>query len=68
MPDDILPVWDEITADVTGLLCATGRYDAEVAAEVFATLTKIAQMADTHATEAPFEFLLHLKRASLLAY
>jgi len=31
MPDDILPVWDEITADVTGLLCATGRYDAALA-------------------------------------
>ena len=68
MPDDVLPVWDEITADVTGLLCATGRYDAEVAAEVFATLTKIAQMADTHATEAPFEFLLHLKQNPLLTY
>ncbi len=32
MPDDILPVWDEVTADVTGLLCATGRYDASLAA------------------------------------
>lgn len=32
MPDDILPVWDEVTADVTGLLCATGRYDAALAA------------------------------------
>ena len=32
MPDDILPVWDEITADVTGLLCATKRYDASLAA------------------------------------
>ena len=32
MPDDILPVWDEATADVTGLLCATGRYDAALAA------------------------------------
>ncbi len=32
MPDDILPVWDEVTADVTGLLCATGRYDAGLAA------------------------------------
>lgn len=31
MPDDILPVWDEITADVTGLLFATGRYDASLA-------------------------------------
>ena len=32
MPDDILPVWDEITADVTGLICATGHYDADLAA------------------------------------
>ena len=32
MPDDILPVWDEITADVTGLLFATGRYDTQLAA------------------------------------
>ena len=32
MPDDVLPVWDEVTADVVGLLCATGRYDAKLAA------------------------------------
>lgn len=32
MPEDILPVWDEVTADVTGLLCATGCYDASLAA------------------------------------
>ena len=32
LPDDILHVWDEATADVTGLLCATGRYDASLAA------------------------------------
>ena len=32
MPDEILPVWDEVTADVTGLLCATGAYDAALAA------------------------------------
>ena len=31
MPDDILPVWDEVTADVVGLLCATGHYDAALA-------------------------------------
>lgn len=31
MPDNVLPVWDEITADVTGLLCATGGYDAHLA-------------------------------------
>ena len=32
MPDNVLPVWDEVTADVVGLLCATGRYDAALAA------------------------------------
>lgn len=32
MPDDVLPVWDEVTADVTGLVCATGHYDAALAA------------------------------------
>ena len=32
MPGDILPVWDEVTADVVGLLCATGSYDATLAA------------------------------------
>lgn len=32
LPDDVLPVWDEITADVVGLLCAMGRYPAELAA------------------------------------
>ena len=32
LPDDIAPVWDEITADVTGLICATGAYDAKLAA------------------------------------
>ena len=31
MPEDILPVWDEVTADVVGLICATGRYDAKLA-------------------------------------
>lgn len=31
MPDDVLPVWDEVTADVVGLLCATGAYDAALA-------------------------------------
>ena len=31
MPDDISPVWDEVTADVVGLLCATGGYDAALA-------------------------------------
>ena len=36
MLEDILPVWDEITADVTGLLCATGRYDARLAAKFLA--------------------------------
>ncbi|MBQ9004363.1 MAG: hypothetical protein IJ087_21190 [Eggerthellaceae bacterium] len=32
MPDDVLPVWDEVTADVVGLLCATARYDTALAA------------------------------------
>ena len=32
MPDDILPVWDEMTADVVGMLFATARYDAPLAA------------------------------------
>ena len=31
MPDDVLPVWDEVTADVVGLLSATGHYDAALA-------------------------------------
>ena len=31
MPEDVLPVWDEVTADVVGLLAATGRYDAALA-------------------------------------
>ena len=37
MPDDIVPVWDEITADTVGLLCATGRYDAALAAKFLGT-------------------------------
>ena len=32
MPEDVLPVWDEVTADAVGLLCATGGYDAGLAA------------------------------------
>ena len=31
MPQDILPVWDEVTADAVGLLCAIGRYDSALA-------------------------------------
>ena len=31
MPDDVLPVWDEVTADVVGLLCACDTYDAALA-------------------------------------
>ena len=31
MPKDVLSVWDEVTADVVGLLSATGRYDADLA-------------------------------------
>lgn len=100
MPDDILPVWDEVTADVTGLLCATAQYDVElaarflgvtaqrftggrlseylneaqlarideVAAEVYAALALIGRHADEQGAEAPFEFLLALKRKPLLAY
>ena len=30
MPDNIAPVWDEVTADMVGLLCATGRFDASL--------------------------------------
>ena len=37
LPNDILPVWDEITADVVGLICATGRYDASLAARFLGT-------------------------------
>lgn len=37
MPDDVLPVWDEVTADVTGLLFATGGYDAALAARFLGT-------------------------------
>lgn len=32
MPDNVLSVWDEVTADVVGLLFATGRYDISLAA------------------------------------
>ena len=31
MPEDVLPVWDEVTADMVGLVCATGTYDAALA-------------------------------------
>ena len=31
LPDDILPVWDEVTADVVGLLCACDTYDTMLA-------------------------------------
>lgn len=32
MPDNIVPVWDEVTADVVGLICATKHYNAKLAA------------------------------------
>ena len=32
MPESILPVWDEITADLVGMLRAAGSYDAGLAA------------------------------------
>ncbi len=31
-PDQVLPLWDELTADLTGLRFATGSYDASLAA------------------------------------
>jgi len=31
MPENISPVWDEITADAAGLIMATGRYDEKLA-------------------------------------
>ena len=31
MPENVLPVWDEVTADVVGLLCACSTYDAGLA-------------------------------------
>ena len=37
LPNDILPVWDEVTADVVGLICATGRYNASLAARFLGT-------------------------------
>ena len=40
MPEDVLPVWDEVTADVTGLLCATGHYDAALAARFLGVTAK----------------------------
>ena len=32
MPDDVLPVWDEVTADAVGLIFAIGCYDSALAA------------------------------------
>lgn len=32
MPDVVAPVWDEVTADMVGLLCATGHFDAALEA------------------------------------
>lgn len=32
VPEDILPIWDEITADAVGLLCACEHYDTSLAA------------------------------------
>ena len=100
MPDDILPVWDEVTADVTGLLFATRSYDAtlaarflgitpngyaggrlaeylddaqkqsidQIASEIYATLERIEERADEDAAEAPYDFLLELKRHPLLTF
>ena len=100
MPADIVPVWDEVTADVTGLLCATRNYDAtlgarflgitptgyaggrlaeylddaqkqsidQIASEIYATLERIEERADEDAVEAPYDFLLELKRHPLLTF
>lgn len=100
MPDDILPVWDEVTADVVGLLCATGTYEAAlaarflgvtaqgfaggrlseyldeeqlgridaIAAEVYASLTAIEQLARDGSAGDPFAFLLGLKREPIIRY
>lgn len=100
MPDDVLPVWDEITADVVGLLCATGRYDAAlacrflgatedgfvggrlaeylseeqtghtdaIATEVCGACQRIESMCGEAEAADPFDFLLKLKRAPLVAY
>lgn len=40
MPGDILKIWDEVTADVVGLLCATGEYNAELAARFLGVTAK----------------------------
>ena len=39
LPEQKLPLWDELTADLTGLRMATGHYDAELAA-AFLGVTK----------------------------
>jgi len=100
MPQNVAPIWDEVTADVVGLACATGSYDAalaarflgvgehgftggrlseyvddgqaaridEVAADVYGALTRIEAEATAADLAAPFDFLLELKRAPLIAY
>lgn len=100
LPDDILPVWDEITADVVGLICATGEYDPalaarflgvtaqgfaggrlaeyldeeqkdridDVAVEVHGACERIGQLCGPAEAASPFEFLLSLKKAPLIAY
>jgi hypothetical protein len=98
MPDDISPLWDEVTADATGLLFATGSYDCtlaarflgvsasgytggrlveyldegqmqdkeRIAADVHASLVRIAAISHDGAAEDPFAFLIRLKREPLL--
>ena len=39
MPKDVLPIWDEVTADVVGLLCACDSYD-DALADRFLGVTK----------------------------
>lgn len=100
MPGDVLPVWDEVTADAVGLMGALGRYDArlaarflgvseagqgegrlteyldegqlarvhEVAREVYAAVEQLGEAIGEAEAAHPFETLLDLKRAPLLAY
>ena len=100
MPDVITPVWDEVTADVAGLLAATGSYDparaalflgvgeggfgegrlAEyldeeqatridaIAADVHASIVRIAEACGAAEAADPFGFVLRLKREPDLRY
>lgn len=77
MPKDVLPVWDEITADVVGLLCATDHYDASLAAlflgvtpEGFAAGRLVEYLSDeqkTHLDQIAIEAMAALERIEALA-